>query len=97
MLSDDKDVTLNLKGGGSSALMSGGEELSLGPVHTTLAQGLRVTQDLSTQGPIPTPTPRMQAGQHKGRVHAGLCGGGLVRRFPRGHSSASGTRGILSR
>lgn len=59
---------------------------------TTLARGLRVTQDLSTQGPVaPTPTPRMQAGQHKRRVQAGMRGMGGGERGIRGAEVPRGT------
>ena len=51
-----------------------GEEPSLGPAHTTLAQGLRVTQDLSTQGPIPTPHPVNASKATQREIHAGMCG-----------------------
>lgn len=57
-VSDDKDVTLNLKGGGSLAIMMAKVEgLSLNQVlyTTTLAQGFRVTQDLSTHDPVTQP------------------------------------------
>lgn len=67
---DDRDVTLNLKGGGSSAIIMSEAEMlcSNQALYTiTLAQGFRVTQDLSTQGLIPTPTPSAsRAAQREG-------------------------------
>lgn len=71
-----------------------GEEPSLGPAHATLAQGLRVTQGLSTQGPIPTPHPvNASKATTQREVQAGMCGawgGGSL-------EDRSSLSGVLSR